>query len=319
MIIHDYPVEEIETRFFNYLSSEIGNFNVVEHLTQMSGGWEAYLYMFMISGIEGYEKSLVLRLFPSYSHPETAEWQGMLHNLLREEGLPVPKVYLTCSDFSLLKGPFLVMEFVEGNAIDPGDDPSILSLTGKTQAQLHLKDGRRISKKIMEHGHSKSSHVFDGHFGWVQRNGGKYDGLSEVIRWLVDNRPPEPEIPSIIHGDFHPLNLMVKDGEIEAILDWSGFMVGDPMYGLGWTKALFIATAKHELPEDVFNQFVKMYLDGYESVRPIDAEKMDYYVVYRLVRALIEGQEGQEIWRRPDIVENILDEVKALTGITPSI
>jgi aminoglycoside phosphotransferase (APT) family kinase protein len=319
MIIHDYSVEEIESRFFNYLSGKIGNFKVVEHLSQMSGGWEAYLYKFVIRGVEGYEGPMVLRLFPSYSHPETAEWQGMLHNLLLEEEIPVPKVYLTCSDFSILNGPFLIMDFVEGEAIDPGDDPSILLLTGEAQARLHLKDGRRISERIMEHGHSRGSHVFDGHFGWIQRNGRKYEGLLEVIQWLVVNRPTEPEVPSIIHGDFHPMNLLVKDGKIETILDWSGFMVGDPMYGLGWTKALFIATGKHEIPEEMFNQLVQMYNDAYESVRPIDFEKVDYYVVYRLVRALIEGKEGQEIWRRPDIVQNIINELKVMTGITVTI
>ena len=171
----------------------------------------------------------------------------------------------------------------------------------------------------MEHGHSKNSHTYNGHFGWILRNGEKYNGLCEIIQWLVDNRPPEPKTPSILHGDFHPMNLMVKNGKIEAILDWSGFMVGDPMYGLGWTKALFIATTKHELSEETFSQLLQMYIEAYESVRPIDNEKVDYYVVYRLVRALIEGREGQEIWRRPDIVLNIVNELQNMTGITVTI
>ncbi len=90
-------------------------------------------------------------------------------------------------------------------------------------------------------------------------------------------------------------------------------MVGDPMYGLGWTKALFIATGKHELPEEVFNQLVKMYFDAYGSVCPIDYEKVDYFVVYRLVRALVEGK---EVWAIPSIVNGIIKEVKVLTGNT---
>ena len=319
MMTHEYAVEEIETRFFNYLSGIIGNFKVVEHLEQMAGGWEAYLYRFMISGVQGYEGPLVLRLFPSYNHPETAEWQEMLHNLLGDEGVAVPKVYLSCSNFSILGGPFLIMEFIEGKAIDPGDDPSILTLTAETQANLHQMDGRGISEKIMAHGHSKGSHIFEGHFGWVQSRGKKYPELHEVIKWLEDNRPDEPEGPSIIHGDFHPMNLMVKDGKVESILDWSGFMVGDPMYGLGWTMGLFIATAKHEVPEEMFSQLMKMYTDAYERVRPIDHAKMEYYIVYRMVRALIEGKEGQQIWTRPDIVQNIVEELELRTGVKVSV
>lgn len=315
MINPDYAVDEIENRFFNYLSGRIGNFKVDEHLEQMQGGWEAYLYKFELSGVDGYEGPLVLRLFPSYNHPETAEWQAMLHNLIHAEGVRVPKVLFSESDLSILGGSFLVMEFMAGKTIDPGDDPSILVLTAKTQAQLHRKDGSGISTKILARGHSKGSHTFDGRIKWLVDRRKKYPSLHEVVQWLIDNRPQEPETPMIIHGDFHPMNLLVKDGEVNAILDWSGFMVGDPMYGLGWTKALFIATAKHETPPDVFNQLLEMYTEAYESINPVDHDKVDYYVVFRLVRALVEGKEGQETWTRPDIVNNIVNEIKEMTGI----
>ncbi len=315
MINPNYSLDEIETGFFNYLSGRIGNFTVIEHLEQMEGGNEAYLYKFRISGIEDYDGKLVLRLFPSYNHPETADWQAMIHNLLREEGLPVPRVYLTTSDTSILGGSFLVMDYVEGEAVDPGVDPSILVLTAKTQAMLHLKEGKKMSEKIIAQGHSPGSHNFDGRINWLVNHAKEYPSLDEAVKWLVENRSVEPETKSIIHGDFHPMNLLVNDGEVNAILDWSGFMIGDPMYGLGWTKALFIATGKSELPEDEFNQLVQMYIDAYESVRPIDYAKVDYYVVYRLVRALLEGKEGQEVWTRPIIVKNIIKEIKEMTGI----
>lgn len=319
MINPDHPVDEIETRFFNYLSEKMGDFTVTEHLEAMAGGNEAYLYRFKISGIEDYNSRLVLRLFPSYNHEETANWQAMIHNLLREEGLPVPKVYLTTSDTSILGGSFLVMDYVEGEAIDPGVDPSVLVLTAKTQAMLHLKEGKKISEKIIAQGHSAGSHNYDGRINWLVNHAEEYPSIGAAVKWLIENRPDEPETPSVIHGDFHPMNLLVKDGEVNAILDWSGFMVGDPMYGLGWTKALFIATGKSELPEDVFNQLVQSYIDAYESIHHIDYKKMDYYVVFRLVRALLEGKEGQEVWTRPYIVNNIVKEIKEMTGILVQI
>lgn len=319
MINPDYTLDEIETRFFNYLSGIIGNFFVVEHLEAIKGGYEAYLYKFKIKGNQECNGKLVLRLFPSYAHPESATWQAMIHNLLGEEGLPVPQVYLSSSDKSILGGSFLVMDYVEGSVIDPTNDPCILVLTAKTQAMLHQKDGKKISEQIIAQGHSAESHNFDGRINWIKEKGKKYPGLDEAVKWLFDKRPPEPETQKIIHGDLHPMNLLVKDGEVTAILDWSGFMVGDPMYGLGWTKALFVATRKTELSDDVFNQLLQMYIDAYESIHPIDYQKMEYYVVYRLVRALIEGLEGQEIWTQPIIVNNIIKEIKDMTGILVQI
>ena len=248
MINPDHPVDEIETRFFNYLSEKIGDFTVTEHLEAMVGGNEAYLYRFRISGIEDYDSRLVLRLFPSYNHEETANWQAMIHNLLREEGLPVPKVYLTTSDTSILGGSFLVMDYVEGEAIDPGDDPSVLVLTAKTQAMLHLKEGKKISEKILAQGHSAGSHNYDGRINWLVNHAEEYPSIGAAVKWLIENRPDEPETPSVIHGDFHPMNLLVKDGEVNAILDWSGFMVGDRLWYHVVILIKVCAPGKHELP-----------------------------------------------------------------------
>ena len=92
-------------------------------------------------------------------------------------------------------------------------------------------------------------------------------------------------------------------------------MVGDPMYGLGWTKALFIAIGKPQFSEDTFNQLLQLYTEAYESIHPIDYSKMEYFVVFRLVRALVEGKDGQEVWTQPIIVENIVREIKKRTGV----
>jgi aminoglycoside phosphotransferase (APT) family kinase protein len=316
MINPNFTVNEISSRFFSYLSGKLGAYQIEDELEQLTGGQEAYLYKFRISGVEDYDGPMVLRLFPSYYHPETAEWQEMLHNLIQAEGVPVPRVYLSVSDTSILGGTFLVMDFVEGDAIDPEDDPNILPLTAKTQALLHQKDGQRISNEILVRGHSLGSHTFDGRMQWIVSRSEKYSGLEDWVNWLVENRPPEPEKNMILHGDFHPMNLLVKDGKVNTILDWSGFMVGDPMYDLGWTKALLIATAKHETPPDVFDQIMGVYMEAYGSISPIDHEKLDYFVVYRLVRALFEGKEGQLYWTREDIVENICSVLSEMTGIS---
>jgi aminoglycoside phosphotransferase (APT) family kinase protein len=315
MINPDFTVEQIETRLFKHLFKIFGEFTVIEHLEQMAGGFEAYLYKFKIEGNHKIKGKLVLRLFPKYNNPETATWQTMIHNLLREECLPVPRVYYSTSDTNILGGSFLIMEYVEGKVIDPIIDPSIFVLTAKTQARLHLIDGAKISEKIVAHGHSVDSHTFEGRIRWIVEKSRKHPGLEEAVNWLIDNRPPEPLHPKIIHGDLHPMNLLVHDGEVTAILDWSGFMVGDPMSGLGWTKALFIATGKHEFSEEVFNHLVQMYTDTYESIGPIDYSKLEYFVVYTLVRALFMGKEGQEFWTQLPIVNNIIKEVATLTGI----
>ena len=73
MINPDYTVEQIETRFFMFLKEQIGDFDVIEHLSQIQGGNEAYLYRFQVKGIQGMEKPQVLRLFPEFARAPRQE------------------------------------------------------------------------------------------------------------------------------------------------------------------------------------------------------------------------------------------------------
>jgi hypothetical protein len=44
----------------SFLKTQVGIFQITEHLNQIKGGNEAYLYRFQIKGIEGMENPQVL-------------------------------------------------------------------------------------------------------------------------------------------------------------------------------------------------------------------------------------------------------------------
>jgi aminoglycoside phosphotransferase (APT) family kinase protein len=110
--------------------------------------------------------------------------------------------------------------------------------------------------------------------------------------------------------------MLVKDGLVTAILDWSGFIVGDPMAGLGWTIAILIASGKHRIRKELFEEAIQMYKAEYEKVGHIDHHKLNYFIVFRLAMALLEGLDGQEYWTKPEIVNTIVNELKEMTGIS---
>jgi aminoglycoside phosphotransferase (APT) family kinase protein len=207
------------------------------------------------------------------------------------------------------------MDFIEGETIDPMQDQNILILAAQTQATLHKLDGKKISDEIQDLGHSKESHSMKSRINWLLDRALKYHELSEVFQWLVYNQPELPEKLSVVHGDFHPGNLLVKDGKVQAIIDWSGFIVGDPMAGLGWTLALFIATAKHNVRLDVFEGLKQCYMNEYEKICPVNWDSIEYFTTFRLIMGLLEGLDGQEFWTQPKIVEGLIKEVEKRTGI----
>ena len=57
----------------------------------------------------------------------------------------------------------------------------------------------------------------------------------EAVAWLRRNRPPEPERgPALVWGDARLSNLVYRDFEVVAVLDWEMATVADPLLDLGW-------------------------------------------------------------------------------------
>jgi hygromycin-B 4-O-kinase len=56
---------------------------------------------------------------------------------------------------------------------------------------------------------------------------------TSIDRWtdLVDERVDElPQRRGLVHGDFGSNNVLVQEGTVSAVLDWSEARIGDPLY-----------------------------------------------------------------------------------------
>jgi aminoglycoside phosphotransferase (APT) family kinase protein len=57
--------------------------------------------------------------------------------------------------------------------------------------------------------------------------------LDELAAWLSEHAPA-PTGQVLVHGDFKPGNMLLRDGRIAALLDWETAHIGDPAEDLGW-------------------------------------------------------------------------------------
>ena len=131
----------------------------------------------------------------------------------------------------------------------------------------------------------------------------------------MTHRPPEPERLCICHGDFHPLNILVQDGQVSGVVDWPGFKVADPVLDIANTIILSTIPSVHLFSLPKWDQFVGMYLDAYHAHGPLDIEHLDYYRARRCVIALMEGVRGHQVWKLPGVVEDLVDCAHGVTGI----
>jgi aminoglycoside phosphotransferase (APT) family kinase protein len=55
---------------------------------------------------------------------------------------------------------------------------------------------------------------------------------------------------TLVHGDFRPTNVMIKDGALQGIIDWEGAMAGHPLADIG--QFLRYAEQVNAVQEQVF-------------------------------------------------------------------
>ncbi len=172
-----------------------------------------------------------------------------------ESGTPSPRALFLCNDARVLGERFLVMECCDGEArpwklqrdakvMDSaerllGDIASALTRTQTiVPARSHLGLRPIKASPALDH--------VSGLRAWLDSTGCIAPALEFALRWLECNAPETPE-PVLVHGDYRNGNLMVKDGRLEAVIDWGRARWGDPLEDYAWFCIRFFRFARPDL------------------------------------------------------------------------
>lgn len=247
----------------------------VEQIAELEGGWETAIYSFDAGD------PLVARFYAGERGAARAVREAAVLGATAAAGVPVPTVVLVATEPSPFGTAVLVMERVEGVSLAgaPAGSESLISRMAEHLAALHrvpIDDvfGSGV-RRFDEPGFVKAD------VGTITAAIGDY-GLSEfdpLIGWLGGAMPP-PQHESVLHGDYHPENIIVGEGGSGlTILDWSFADVGDYRLDLAWS-ALWTGTMAGERARDTF---LKDY--GEAAGGPID--DLEYFEVLKLGARLV--------------------------------
>jgi aminoglycoside phosphotransferase (APT) family kinase protein len=181
-----------------------------------------------------------------------------------------PRPYLLCEDESIIGAPFYIMERRRGLVIRHQIPPQIGEGLRRrvsqsvidTLAQLHSID---IYSTGLEQIGKPIGFVARQVKGWTDRwhraKTTELPQIEEVVRWLNQRLPPEPDRASLVHNDFKLDNLMLDVADptrVIAVLDWEMCTVGDPLVDLGIFLCYWV---QRDDPED-----------RREAISPVTAE-----------------------------------------------
>jgi aminoglycoside phosphotransferase (APT) family kinase protein len=159
-------------------------------------------------------------------------------------GVPVAHVVFDCDDPKWLGGGFFVTRRIEGETVPRrvlrliakcrhGD--RIAARLGEALARLHAIPNERIPPHLARPPDGDPARTA------LVRLEEQIAGLLQPspvfalgMRWLEAHCPTPPARCVLVHNDARNGNLIVSERGLEALLDWEGASVGDPMADLAW-------------------------------------------------------------------------------------
>jgi aminoglycoside phosphotransferase (APT) family kinase protein len=265
----------------------------VQDLARISDGWENDVYAFAVEYGEADHREredLILRIYPGDDAPQKSAREFNAMKQLYEIGYPVPQVLLLKTDGTLFGKPFVILERIVGRStgavLDDREAPmekkfELLTQFCKLFVELHAlewqpfveeaarSDTLSLSAAVSDMLSQRQNYVhylqitaFDPVFDWLQAR------LADV----------EFGQPCVLHMDYHPYNILMREDGAAFVIDWGATMVSDYRIDLAWTLLL---TSSYGTPEarDVV-------LGGYEQVAGYQVEQIEYFEVVACLRRL---------------------------------
>jgi aminoglycoside phosphotransferase (APT) family kinase protein len=194
----------------------------VSNLQRVYGGWATLLWRFKTEN--GSYHALRVYNKPAELKEDMAKREELVLKVCHKAGLPVPAVEKSAKINEL---PVLVLSWCEGLPLISFIERKPWTvwywgrIFGELQAKLHkIKPPAEFTKK--------------GAVDWISRIPEEYKKIASYI--LILN----PSCKSIIHLDFHPLNIISDGSKITGIIDWSGACAGDTRADLARTEVTIL-------------------------------------------------------------------------------
>lgn len=288
----------------NDFQEVLANYNIGSYRSHKHIPWSLSNTTYILRTSKG---KFVLKIFEN-RNPKFIAYRTKLAEFAEKNNLPVPKTVETKAGKDLLPwgGKRLAIEeFVEGKHPKNLDIKLIKNIAGN----LALLDKNLMKIKL----EGKYTWGKGYHFRHNAFQVSKYDNFSirkEEMKILEGLKNVKKKMlrKSHVHGDFHTVNLLVKNNRLKAILDWDDahedYFIFDPM---GFMAHSFI------FPHKIDYNKIMIFLKEYQKILKFNKEEkraLYYFIKQRYLGAIC--WHIKQLKNHPDMAKIIKSRTRGL-------
>ncbi len=284
--------DEIQQHFLTLYQREFPQREQVRILdyTSISTGWESDLFSVQLDYEEAALKrseEVILKLYHGDSGTLKAEREFYSLRQLALRHYPVPGALFAALEESPFGRACVVMEKIQGRTVAEVFDASskekqreLVTQCCQLYVDLHKLDWKSFVPDPARYQANDlvSSRLAEGRTIVNQWLPGVFD---PALDWLYQ-RSEEVVCrhASVLHGDFHINNLLLRDDGVMFVIDWTAMDVSDYRFDLAWTLLLLGTLYSTDLRDAV--------LEKYEQLAGHAIEHMEFFDVFSCLRRLFD-------------------------------
>lgn len=291
-----------EAAKFEQIIERIDPHSTLLRTWELRGGLSAQMTALELRLTDGQTRKLIVRRPRERTfqrNPHAAADEFKILQIVQAIGVRAQTPYYLDPSGEIFPEPYLVIEYMDGEPeYAPADVTACARQIATQLALIHRVDSAKHDLSFLP----KQADRFAGQF--KRRPPKLDDSLDEGrIREALETVWPLAEINPLVlvHGDCWPGNLLWKDGQLVAVIDWEDAEVGNPLVDFAITRLdmlwIFGPDAMHE------------FTHHYQALNAIDFSQLPYWDLYAALRPASRLDEFAAGWPelgRPDINEETM-------------
>lgn len=245
----------------------------------LKGGISAEMIALEIEQSDGQAKKLIVRRPGEASlkqNPQAASDEFKLLQWMRAMGLATPEPYYLDQSGQIFTAPYLVIDYIEGKIeFAPVDLAGFTRQLATHLAMIHQVGDAAQALSFLPGGTKK----------FVEKLGEQPAELNESLAegriretlaavWPLASR----NAPALLHGDFWPGNILWREDQLVAVIDWEDARLGDPLVDLAITRLDLVWIFGIEA--------MQTFTHHYQALMPLDYTHLPYWDLWAALRLI---------------------------------